>query len=220
MKHRKIFRRYKAGYEVWLETNAVDFSAQLMGDGSDKADALAEAINDAPAQVITMKIARTPEGRYIGDPKTAHYLCKKRGIAPELADPNDNVCSIGFCEREQKWYGWSHRAIYGFGVGSHIKQGDCGYVPKDKEDFRLACIRWWKDDHHDQVIAYEITGGLGELGIRTQWTYSDNVPNENLRSAEGGDFVPYPDEFGRGEWIAATMDDARQMACDFAEGVG
>lgn len=25
--------------------------------------------------------------------------------------------AIGFSEKEQKWYGWSHRAIYGFGIG-------------------------------------------------------------------------------------------------------
>ena len=38
--------------------------------------------------------------------------------------------SIGFSEKEQKWYGWSHRAIYGFGIGSKVKKGDCGYNGK------------------------------------------------------------------------------------------
>lgn len=33
--------------------------------------------------------------------------------------------SIGFSEKEQKWYGWSHRAIYGFGVGHVVEDGDC-----------------------------------------------------------------------------------------------
>ena len=32
---------------------------------------------------------------------------------------------IGFSEKEQKWYGWSHRAIYGFGIGDEVKEGDC-----------------------------------------------------------------------------------------------
>lgn len=64
-------------------------------------------------------------GDYIGDPKTAHMLCAKRGIAPEKRSPKHKVCSIGWCEREKKWYGWSHRAIYGFGVGSVVKKGDC-----------------------------------------------------------------------------------------------
>lgn len=68
--------------------------------------------------------AYTDDGAYIGDPGTAHFLVVKRGIRPELL-PGHNVCSIGFCEREQKWYGWSHRAIYGFGVGDVVKSGDC-----------------------------------------------------------------------------------------------
>jgi hypothetical protein len=33
--------------------------------------------------------------------------------------------SIGFSASEQKWYGWSHRAIFGFGVGHILKKGDC-----------------------------------------------------------------------------------------------
>ena len=72
-----------------------------------------------------MKSAYTPAGDYIGSSRTAYHLCKTRGIRPEKADPSDNVCSIGFCDREQKWYGWSHRAIYGFGVGDMVSEGDC-----------------------------------------------------------------------------------------------
>ena len=72
-----------------------------------------------------MKVALTPEGDYIGEPRFAYRLCKRRGIKPEKADPTDNVCSIGFCEAEQKWYGWSHRALCGFGIGSIVKEGDC-----------------------------------------------------------------------------------------------
>ena len=69
-------------------------------------------------QAFSMK-----DGGYIGDVKFAEYLNKK-GIVPELAEPSDNVCSIGFCEKEQKWYGWSHRAIKGFGIGYEVKEGD------------------------------------------------------------------------------------------------
>lgn len=71
---------------------------------------------------------------------------KKHGIVPEGG-------SIGFSEKEQKWYGWSHRAIYGFGIGSKVKKGDAGYNPE------------------------------------------------------------------KGEWVAKTLDDAKKMAIDFAEGV-
>lgn len=56
------------------------------------------------------------DGCYIGDEKTAKMLAEK-GIAPERADDGYDVCSIGYSEKERKWYGWSHRAIQGFGIG-------------------------------------------------------------------------------------------------------
>ena len=74
---------------------------------------------------ITFKVALTPTGDYIGDQRFAHRICKRRGIIPEKASPFHNVCSIGYCPKENKWYGWSHRAIFGFGVGSVVKEGDC-----------------------------------------------------------------------------------------------
>ena len=67
------------------------------------------------------------DGSYIGDTKTANRLWKKFGIEEfHLAQPSHKVCSIGFSPSRQKWYGWSHRAIYGFGIGFKIKKGDCG----------------------------------------------------------------------------------------------
>jgi hypothetical protein len=74
--------------------------------------------------VTTVKSAyTTPKGEYIGDPKLAYWLIVKRGIMPEKASSTDNVCTIGFCEKDQKWFGWSHRALYGFGVGHKVKKG-------------------------------------------------------------------------------------------------
>jgi len=34
--------------------------------------------------------------------------------------------SIGFNEKEQKWYGWSHRAVASFGIGDKIFEEDFG----------------------------------------------------------------------------------------------
>ena len=55
--------------------------------------------------LFTTKVARTPDGHYIGDEKMAYHLCVKRGIAPEVS-PGNRVCSIGFSKSNQKWYGW------------------------------------------------------------------------------------------------------------------
>jgi hypothetical protein len=109
---------------------------------TEKVDGAAYGMND-----FNMKIAYTPSGDYIGNPKDAHHLCAKRGIRPEKRTPTSNVCSIGFNETEQKWYGWSHRAICGFGVGDVVEEGDCaaetlpaGFTAKTLKDARaIAC---------------------------------------------------------------------------------
>lgn len=40
-----------------------------------------------------------------------------------LRTAGSSVCSMGFSESQQKWYGWSHRAVAGFGVGDKVKSG-------------------------------------------------------------------------------------------------
>ena len=58
--------------------------------------------------------------RYI---RAAEDWKEKHGIVEERP-------GLGFSESEQKWYGWSHRAFYGFGIGHVCKEGDVG-VSKD-----------------------------------------------------------------------------------------
>ena len=71
------------------------------------------------------------EGAYIGGRDFAEILMEldikpERAPRPETRKYDSNTpCSIGFSEKEQKWYGWSHRAIYGFGIGDVAKKGDC-----------------------------------------------------------------------------------------------
>ena len=108
-------RRYKAGYEVRTE----EIPAEEYG---------------TPEPTI-LRSAYTPGGDYIGTSVEAKRLVRDRGIKPEKAEEDHNVCSIGFCEKEQKWYGWSHRARFGFGIGHVIKEGDC------------ASSSGWTDDY-------------------------------------------------------------------------
>jgi len=76
---------------------------------------------DASDEWMTMSDrAYTPTGDYIGDAERARVLCDEHGIAPERRTLDSSICSIGFSEKEQRWYGWSHRAIYGFGVGDAV----------------------------------------------------------------------------------------------------
>lgn len=96
---------YKAGYEVRHElVNGKEFGT---------IDTL-------------IKSAYTSDGLYIGDPKMAHWLVAKRGIKPELRTETSQTCSIGFSEQQQKWFGWSHRGICGFGIGDKLFDAEWG----------------------------------------------------------------------------------------------
>lgn len=173
-------RRYKAGYVVRRE---------LWSHGS----------TDEPTP---MRSAYNEQGDYIGNPRFAHRLTARYGIRPEKAHPEHSVCSIGFSERDQKWYGWSHRAIFGFGIGHTVKPGTIGFEPSNREEFAERHRQFW-----------------GDLSGYTVAETDDGV----VVSSPGGDdgatlssVYPWPERWGRGEWTAETLEDARQMAMAFA----
>lgn len=56
---------------------------------------------------------------------------KKHGIQEEEA-------GLGFSEKEQKWYGWSHRAIHGFGIGDEAVECYPGETKRGKKCKTLA----------------------------------------------------------------------------------
>ena len=122
---------------------------------------------------------------------------------------------VGFSPKDGKWYGWSHRAIYGFKVGSTCKKGDCHYRASNEEDEIEAAIRFWSDDNHINVTSEKVKDG--ELYI--SWGYDHNTPNKKLRGTISGVSWEYDTNFGKGEWVAETLDEAKQMAIDFNKGV-
>ena len=73
---------------------------------------------------MRMFVFYNDEGKYIGDMKSFKSLVIDKEIVPETFD-DGNVCSIGKSLKDGKWYGWSHRARYGFGLGDTVKEGDC-----------------------------------------------------------------------------------------------
>jgi len=149
------------------------------------------------------------DGSYItrvGMEKYVKFLAD-RNITEQLTH------GIGFSSKDNKWYGWSHRAIFGFTIGSTCLKGDCHYMPSSDDAEIEKAINFWSDEHNTDVQAKKISDGL----LKVTWTYLDNFPNKKLHNAKGGADWYY--KLGRGEWTAKTMDDARQMAVDFNEGV-
>jgi len=145
----------------------------------------------------------------------------KLGIVEQLQNRVNNAdwtTDIGYNPKEQKWYGWSHRAIFGFGIGSTCKSGDCHYRPENKKDYIDTQTNWWADSNHLNIASIDSIQ-YGIHGVLTTWTYSDDTPNKSIRGKITTQFSPYPVEYGKGEWDAKTLDDAKQMAIDFANGV-
>lgn len=124
-------RKYKAGYVV---------KDELTGYDKEHAFYIKRAYNRC--------------GAFIGEPKIARYLLVKSKIEPYLI-PGGRICQIGFCKEDQKWYGWSHRAMAGFGIGDRIFEERYGNnhtpfikhgrkVIKTLKDAKLAAIRFAK----------------------------------------------------------------------------
>ena len=189
-------------------------------DDSDEPREILAAMNVGPSDFERVT-GYTADGSYISDEKTARFLVLECKIAPEKASPDHQVCSIGWCDNERKWYGWSHRAMCGFGVGSVVKYGDCAYEAPDADTFGRQVMDffcddngWMTDRRHSPSVDAD-----GTQGVLVEATYTDRVPNEKIRGTAYRHFSPYPAKWGRGEWTAKTLDDAKEMAIAFAEGV-
>lgn len=174
--------------------------------------------------------AFTLDGLYIGNEDWAKLL-DERGIVPEYRTPDSQVCSIGFCEREKKWYGWSHRAMAGFGIGDTVKRGDCAFTADNVDDLMEDYVEFFADVMDPAEARARLTpdyeNGRVWVGEKTYKTKVASGADGVVLAIEQPDMMP--DGFltmgghwmgiGRGEWTAKTLEDAKQMACDFAEGV-
>ena len=152
-----------------------------------------------------------------------------RGITEQLTH------GVGFSPKDNKWYGWSHRAIYGFGIGSECKKGDCHYVGSTPEeliddyaDFFADISQECADGHREECQILPDRSGIRILHSPIPTKIVENI--SDLTEALDGDVSDLPDyqlfrddytvvKCGKGEWIAKTMEDAKQMAIDFNNGV-
>jgi hypothetical protein len=133
-----------------------------------------------------------------------------RGITEQLSH------GVGFSPKENKWYGWSHRAIYGFTIGSTCVKGDCHYKPRTVIELISNLKDFWTDSSHLNVTVSRLSPNKLEVS----WTYDNTIPNKKIRGTISSLIhIIRPKDFGKGEWTALTMDDAKQMAIDFNRGV-
>ena len=107
---------------------------------------------DKPSDdTMDITVARNKNGDYIGNIEMARILCDRHGIEPECREPGV-ACAFGWSEDKERFFGWSHRAIVGFGVGNKVFDADCdeklpfierGKVDiKCKDDARIAAMNF------------------------------------------------------------------------------
>lgn len=146
-------------------------------------------IDDSLTEML--KQAYNLNDEWIGESKFAYRLANRYGITyTEKKEKQHSVCSIGFSEKKQKWYGWSHRAIYGFGIGSKVVKGNCAFKPSNMEERIQSYMQFWECNKKFAV---------------------EKIKKED---EEYNDF-----EYGKGKWEAKTLANAKQMAIDFSDGV-
>ena len=195
----------------------------------------------------------------------------------------------GFSTINQKWYGWSHRAIFGFGIGSIVTRDSCSYEPKSEIEMFEKSKDFWEEETKDfRSTVYEVkynvpnpdgyyetfgfdSGPLSDVpkpknlsnfegevdsddsdeildgGGMSEDTEEDITPDETPMNYVPADqsilgmlvctkteffgkqagrkgftsnhWQMYPEKWGRGEWTAETLDDAKEMAEAFARSV-
>lgn len=73
------------------------------------------------------------------------------GIEGKSLGKDSTIHSYGKADSDGKWYGWSHRAIHGFGVGDVVKADASGnetgkeYTIKTDDQAKDAAIAFAKD---------------------------------------------------------------------------
>jgi hypothetical protein len=162
----------------------------------------------------------------VGMEDNVKYLADKE-ITEELTH------GVGFSPKDKKWYGWSHRAIYGFEIGSTCKKGDCHYTPKTPEDLIDEHAEFYADISEEcaerkraecQILPDRSGIRILTTPIKLPMATMENIVEdlENIGSLPEVNLFEdscYVIECGKGEWTAKTMEDAKQMAADFNSGV-
>lgn len=132
---------------------------------------------------------------------------------------------LGFNSTTNTWYGWSNDEIYGFTIGSTIKKGDRGYQIQNEEELIAYLSNKTIDKYILEENGYSI---LCEkeycIHSHCEWKAKEFVKDElklyfekctDFNFEPESHFIPY----GRGEWIAETIEDSKQMAIDFKDGL-
>lgn len=166
-------------------------------------------------QEFEMEYALNENGDYIGSVEDAKYICEEKGIRPITTEENSKTCSIGKSVIDGKWYGWSHRAMYGFEPGSECTPGNCHYKPNTIEEYLDSLYAWYD---HSKNLKIVLTPDKKEARITYNIVSESSDPTIVNKDIIKHDSVE-PVVLGKGKWTAQTEEEAKQMAIDFSKSV-
>jgi len=153
----------------------------------------------------------TKEGILVGNEQNMKKVYEAVDYA-ERSDSDMVACNIGFCIKENSWYGWTYSNMESFTIGSKVALGDVAFVPSNKDEL-LKCLKIWYAS--DKYIDPEIKEKRNKIIVEC---YERDPKTKQLRKRKN--IIVLKDQiFGHGAWEAKTIDDARKMAIDYAKNV-
>lgn len=163
----------------------------------------------------------------LGQENNVSFLAEKE-ITEQLTH------GVGYSPKDNKWYGWSRRAIFGFNIGSTCKKGDSHYMPATPEELIDGYAEFYSDiseelvnEKRKECQILPDRSGIRVLPAPLMIPVANSieeltnfiVDEVNLEEEDIFKDKFYEIKCGKGEWTAKTMEDAKQMAIDFNEGV-
>jgi len=106
----------------------------------------------------------------------------------------------------EEWDAFTDRGIKTyFKIGSTCKKGDIHFVPSNKQEFIEQEVEFWKGKGFD-VLECKV----GDLGFEFKMRIANGRFGKGITH-----YAKLPQSYGRGEWTAQTLDDAKQMCIDY-----
>ena len=92
---------------------------------NDRGEVVDEKDKDVEGHIWTVN---TKDGLSIGDIATAYGVCELEKFDTYLKDDSEDSTTVccGYSREERKWFGWSHRAFLGFGLGDMVYEPEFG----------------------------------------------------------------------------------------------
>lgn len=108
----------------------------------------------------------------------------------------------------EEWDAFTDRGIKTyFKIGSTCKKGDIHFVPSNEQEFIEHEIEFWKEKGFEVEDTFLIE-------VNRQVRFKLSIKNGNSKKTSFH-FAPIPQTYGRGEWTAETLEDAKQMCIDY-----